>query len=188
MKPKETIICPKCGNTFLRYAHSIKLIIKRSGFWQCQGCSTTARNKANAKPIGSTRISNHGYIFEKTESGWVLQNRLVAAKKIGRPLLPDEVAHHSNEVKADNSPNNLEVKLHGEHTREHHTGAKRSGLALKNIREGSYHRINSKAFPLLSEIKQRVASGERQSSVADDLKLSRMVVNRIVKGESFKYA
>jgi len=38
---------------------------------------------------------------------------------------------------------------------------------------------------VLQEVRSRLASGERQSSIADDLGLSRGVVNRIAKGKTY---
>jgi len=48
-----------------------------------------------------------------------LQHRVVAAKRLGRPLRRDEHAHHDNEIKTDNRPENLEVLTLAEHTRHH---------------------------------------------------------------------
>lgn len=48
-----------------------------------------------------------------------LQHRVVAAEKLGRELTSDEHAHHANEVKTDNRPENLEVLTKAEHTRRH---------------------------------------------------------------------
>jgi hypothetical protein len=48
-----------------------------------------------------------------------LQHRVVAAEALGRPLYKGEHAHHANEVKTDNRPENLEVLTKAEHTRRH---------------------------------------------------------------------
>jgi hypothetical protein len=48
-----------------------------------------------------------------------LQHRVVAAEKLGRELTSDEHAHHTNEVKTDNRPENLEVLTKAEHARRH---------------------------------------------------------------------
>lgn len=66
-------------------------------------------------PVGSTRLVGGGYIEEKvslTGSGhrnWVLQHRLVVARRIGRPLDELETVHHINGDKTDNRDSNLEL-------------------------------------------------------------------------------
>lgn len=45
----------------------------------------------------------------RTASGYVLEHRLVMARSLGRPLLPDERPHHKNLVRTDNDPDNLEL-------------------------------------------------------------------------------
>lgn len=42
-------------------------------------------------------------------------------QKLGRPLLPNEDVHHKDENPLNNDLDNLEIKIHGEHQREHST-------------------------------------------------------------------
>lgn len=75
------------------------------------------------KPLGSTFISN-GYVYEKTAGhhradrfGWVLQHILVAEQKYGIQITSDYSVHHKNADRADNRPENLDLRVgqHGVH-------------------------------------------------------------------------
>lgn len=39
--------------------------------------------------------------------GYVYEHRLVAEQKLGRRMTAGELAHHDNEVKGDNAPDNI---------------------------------------------------------------------------------
>jgi len=51
--------------------------------------------------------------------GYAYEHRLVAEKKLGRSLLPDEIAHHDDEHKSNNEPNNIEPVTRAEHRKLH---------------------------------------------------------------------
>ena len=52
-------------------------------------------------------------------SGAVAAHTLNAEKKIGRPLRSNEVVHHKNRNKADNSGSNLRVMDRSNHSKMH---------------------------------------------------------------------
>lgn len=71
---------------------------------------------------GGVSITDGGYIQVKmpdddpmiamrNADGYVLEHRLVMARKLGRPLLPAENPHHKNLIRTDNDPSNLELWL-----------------------------------------------------------------------------
>jgi len=57
--------------------------------------------------LKKTYIDNNGYL--RFNSSGKLVHRWVAEKNIGRRLRPDEVVHHKDGNKLNNSPNNLQV-------------------------------------------------------------------------------
>ena len=59
-----------------------------------------------------------GKAYRKTFG--VHTHRIVAAEKLGRPLLKGEVVHHKDENKLNNHPDNLQVfASQAEHARHH---------------------------------------------------------------------
>lgn len=74
------------------------------------------------------KTTARGYVIlltdERRPNGrrrYVRENRLVGAEKVGRPLKRNEDAHHLNEVKDDNRPENIQVMTKREHHRLHWT-------------------------------------------------------------------
>ncbi len=106
----------------------------RGGNWgMCSMHTSRVRKYGEVGPAGSRQgafgsgtITNAGYRSlpcppewgaMATKQGRVLEHRLVMARKLGRPLLPDETVHHKNGVRLDNAPDNLELFSgnHGKH-------------------------------------------------------------------------
>ena len=63
-------------------------------------------------------------MVEKIEGRWTFEHRVIAAKKIGRPLVTGEVVHHINGNKGDNRPKNLLVTTKSEHKKIHYEAEK----------------------------------------------------------------
>ncbi len=96
---------------------------KRDFGRRCLSCSSSGSSNGNWSG-GRTR-HHKGYVLVWTPShprahnGYVFEHVLVAESKIGRFLLDDEVAHHDNEIKDDNRPENIIVMKRDEHSKHH---------------------------------------------------------------------
>lgn len=80
-------------------------------------------------PEGSTYV-HRGYVLEKRREhhranryGWVYQHILVAEEKYGIPITREYTIHHKNRDRADNRPENLELRVgnHGKGGEPLHT-------------------------------------------------------------------
>lgn len=70
------------------------------------------------------------------------RHRTLTEREAGRPLGPDEVVHHKNENKEDNSTENRELVPRGLHTTQHNKARGlsrlRKALTMVNHKERLY--------------------------------------------------
>jgi len=114
------LACPSCGVARWVRRSTIDTI--------CVHCVPKLYGKENPKWSGGKK-TKRGYTFTKIgkndpmfvmadRNGWVLEHRLIVARRIGRPLVRGEVVHHINGVKPDNSDSNLQLlseRTHSSH-------------------------------------------------------------------------
>ena len=73
-------------------------------------------------------MASNGYVLVKVGAahhladsrGYAYEHRLVAEKKIGRPLQRGEIVHHLDRCKTNNAPENLEILPTIAHHRHEH--------------------------------------------------------------------
>ncbi len=87
-----------------------------------------AKGEKNGRWNNGQLISSHGYVLVRVPkthhrafgNGYAYEHDLIAEKKLGRRLRPNEIAHHENEIKTDNRPENIIIKTASAHMREHY--------------------------------------------------------------------
>ncbi len=114
------IACRECGTT-KKVIHYYRA--KYKGL--CWSCSKKGDRGGNWR--GGRQIDKDGYVLvsgqythpRRDRHDCVREHVLVLEKKLGRFLVGDEVGHHKNGIKDDNSPDNLELSTNVEHSRHH---------------------------------------------------------------------
>ncbi len=82
-------------------------------------------NLFHRAPVGKRRLKSNGhgntYWMVKTAhpNVWEYEHRVIAAKKIGRKLMSDEVVHHMDGDTLNNNADNLAVWTRDEHGLHH---------------------------------------------------------------------
>lgn len=91
----------------------------------CVHCIPKKSGSEHPRWSGGQRYKR-GYVFTKIgkddpmtsmadRNGWVLEHRLIVARRIGRPLVKREIVHHVNGAKADNRDSNLQLLVERQH-------------------------------------------------------------------------
>ena len=126
-----------CGREFLCPRHKVA---KGRGKFCSLSCSRkfNAVGPRNSWWKGGRVYSTDGYIWtmcpdhpKATKKGYVYEHRLVMEKAIGRYLSSDEVVHHIDGVKDNNSLQNLALTNFSQHSRHHCEGRPRPVRVLQ---------------------------------------------------------
>lgn len=175
------ITCPTCSQQFERRQNAINRVIKKTGYWRCQSCAVSQKNKSLGKAAGTERLKD-GFVEVRTADGWKRRSRLMIEEKIGRKLNHSDRVIHRNGINTDDVDDNLELLTAAEYNRRMHAGRKRDEDALKNMREARKYRRGVKLSPAVAaSVRIAVASGVcTQADMARHHRVGKMAINRIV--------
>lgn len=132
---------------------------------------------------------------------YVRRNRVVLASKLGRALTPAEHAHHRDEDRDRDVPDNVELLTAAEHNRHHKTGTKhRADSKEKTSRSLKHAYATGARIPTPMRGSQQGSSkiteadaaaikhgGERTRDLVKRYGLSKTVVNQIKRGALWRH-
>jgi len=111
-------ICPVCGEIFRPVDRDSKFCSRKCMYIGRKTPSICIPGPQNPLYKGGW-IDKKGYLQIKVNGKSMRYHRYVMEQYLDRKLLPDEDVHHKNGNKADNCIENLEVVLHGRHSKYH---------------------------------------------------------------------
>src|SRR5688572_7077473 len=104
-----TCTCLNCGVQFPAYPSAIR---RGVGKFCGRPCDAAYKRVGSLDAYGYRRLTVNG----KT----VKEHRVVMEQHLGRILSPEEIVHHRDEVRTNNTISNLEITTHVEHAKHHH--------------------------------------------------------------------
>jgi len=116
----KIIICKQCQKETKKYNREGSLFCDRKCYMEWKRLNPN--KKAYKEKIF---VSGYFYIYMPSHPNaikggrYIGEHRLVLEKKIGRLLTENEIAHHKNDNKLDNSEDNLELMTVSEHSSHH---------------------------------------------------------------------
>ena len=133
-------MCPYSTNSILRMLDRFGIkrrtkaeSVKTGKSREKRSQSMSGQMVGEANPMYKGGYVTNGY----RKIGRKQYSHIVAEKKIGREIRPDEVVHHINGIKTDNSPENLQVMTRSEHVALHQiNGGYRKGMKIGEKKGG----------------------------------------------------
>lgn len=100
--------------------------------WALRGGEGCRWHSLRGRVLGTRLKDSRGYVIiylpghsEASASGWAFEHRVVVSSLLGRPLREQEIVHHLDGDRANNSPNNLFLTDRHDHFRLFHTPPRR---------------------------------------------------------------
>jgi len=160
-------LCPVCGQVVVK---------RRSGGLKAKTCSVHCK-KQQSNPERVCYYNGYARIIKpkhpKAHNYMMKRSVVVAESKLGRYLEDGEVVHHTNGIKDDDRPENLEVMGISEHHRLHSRG------------------INNKAAKLTTEqvleIRGKYRPGIRHCDIAKEYGVCRSTISLVLNRKHWRY-
>lgn len=118
--------CPICGRYFTLCPSEVRAAKYPSTCGKVCRAESIRMEKHWGWRGGRHLDPNTGYVYVRTENkNYRFEHREIIAKKLGRPLARTEVVHHDNEIRCDNSDDNLVLEPSSwTHMLKHHNPTK----------------------------------------------------------------
>lgn len=139
-------VCDECGHE--QWVSYWNLVRKERHICRYCSCTHTAKNrksipwnrgtKQNPKKVGTFYVNSGGYIsvwvgehtLDNKSGGYYLEHRIQSEVKLGRSLTKQEIVHHIDGDKVNNTPDNLYVCANNKHHQNVHSQLERVSMEL----------------------------------------------------------
>ncbi len=187
---KIEVKCSTCGSKFMRPGSDVKKALLKTGICECKRCAIRRTCRRNERPLWTKRMHKGRQRMQiKTKKGWRDIHVFVVECYIGRAIERVECVHHCDGNKMNNKISNLELMLHGEHTKMHHTGSKRGkecGEKISMALIGKPNKSRLITYEKANEMrKKRIDEGSSYSQLSNIFGVSRAIVANIIKKRSY---
>lgn len=178
--PERTTCGTRCRNT---------LVARTRSSWEAVTGEKNSRWKGG-------QVTSQGYVYllrpdhpHANKQGYVKRANLVMEAHLGRSLRSDEVVHHRNRNRLDDSVENLEVMTTAAHQHVHTTSLGQAVRRVHPLRIRRGESVNgvkvTEAY--VRQIRQRAAEGEPYPSLVRAYGISISAVWKIVRRKTWTH-
>lgn len=180
-----TVTCHQCGKSFERQLNQINRARLQFCSRICKSNNPDFNKTASEKSGDAQRYKGECKTYVKFRGRHL--HRVVAERKLGRPLIPGEVVHHIDGNKRNNEPANICVISQSEHIKIHFDELKAARTAKNGFARGERSGMAKLTESAVRQIKSDSSSGLKTQDIADRFNVSTSTIQRVLNGKGWRH-
>lgn len=139
---------------------------------------------------GGRFIGKCGYVYITIDGKRRLEHRVVMEGIIGRPLTKKEIVHHKNEVRHDNTPDNLVLTTIGKHQTMHASpvGIQAQEIIKVPVNCGTRHHSSKLSEKIIPDILAALEGGASTVDLGVKYGVHQKTISNIKLGKTWRHA